>query len=98
MVLQLVFLEAFHILMLIKEWYWNTVYFQYSAKLGLTELEAWHFTSAAVSAINWKQPQQFLSVTPFWNYDIYVIHPPKLRFAFLTDPKFRGGWANNLST
>jgi len=61
----IVFLEAFHILVLIKEWYWNTVYFQYSAKLGLTILEAWDFTSAAASTINWKQPQQFLSVTPF---------------------------------
>ena len=30
----IVFLEAFHILVLIKELYWNTVYFQYCAKLG----------------------------------------------------------------
>jgi len=51
------------LLMLIKEWYWNTVYFQYSAKMGLTKLEAWNFISAAVSTINWKQPHQFLSIT-----------------------------------
>jgi len=32
--------------------------------MGLTKLEAWNFTSAAVSTINWKQPHQFLRITP----------------------------------
>jgi hypothetical protein len=60
----IVFLEAYLILVLIKEWYWNNVYFQYSAEFGFTKLETWDFTSVAVFTINWKQPQQFLSVTP----------------------------------